>query len=35
VAGTIGGVVYVVGGGAISGSSFTDLNETFTFENPN
>jgi hypothetical protein len=31
VAGTIGGVVYVVGGGPMGGSAFTDVNEAFSF----
>jgi N-acetylneuraminic acid mutarotase/glucose/arabinose dehydrogenase len=31
-AGTINGVVYVAGGGSAAGSSFTDINEAFSFE---
>ena len=32
-AGTIGGVVYVAGGGPIGGLSFSNLTEAFAFEN--
>ena len=32
VAGTIGGVIYVIAGGPSSGSSYSDLNEAFAFQ---
>jgi N-acetylneuraminic acid mutarotase len=32
VAGTVNGVTYVVSGGPIAGSSFSDVNEAFTFQ---